>query len=126
MPEPTTPRDSRPASTGLWVVLTACVSYLLLGGLKAPPDSAEPGPKDEADGQAALLAASAAAEPLRPLNDYFAVTAAQGNPFSDGKVPRHTWQYLIVTVPDPIDSQFGFGFDQTLDATMRALETEGW
>jgi len=41
-------------------------------------------------------------------------------------VESYKRKYLIVTVPDPVDSQFGFAFDYLMDSTQRALEVQGW
>jgi hypothetical protein len=112
-----------------WVFLTACLGYFALGGMKTPSDKSETGRTKE-DGRTIAEVATPAKNPLQPLDDYFAVTTAASHPFTTNDVherpPPHTWDYLIVTVPDPIDSQFGFAFDQVLDATQRALEVEGW
>ncbi len=35
-------------------------------------------------------------------------------------------QFLIATVPDPIDSRFGYRFDSVLDSVQMAVESRGW
>jgi hypothetical protein len=35
-------------------------------------------------------------------------------------------EFLIVTLPDPIDSRVGYVFDTTLDAVQMAVEARGW
>ncbi len=35
-------------------------------------------------------------------------------------------EFLIVTVPEPVDSRFGYRFDAILDAVQMAIESQGW
>jgi len=37
-----------------------------------------------------------------------------------------SFRFLIVTLPDPVESHFPYVFDQTLEAVQRALESEGY
>jgi hypothetical protein len=43
--------------------------------------------------------------------------------FTKGRIDA---QFLIATVPDPIDSRFGYRFDSVLDAVQMAVESRGW
>ena len=66
-------------------------------------------------------------EPLRPLRDFFAVQkgrpeAALDLPTIAGGLHGYEVEFLIATVPDPIDSPFGFAFDSVVDAIQRGVE----
>src|SRR5262249_45833947 len=51
------------------------------------------------------------------LGQVLAADAAQG---------RVVAEFFIATVPDPVDSRFGYRFDSVLDALQMAVETHGW
>ncbi len=73
---------------------------------------------------------------LKPIYDFYATDDGQGS--EPGKAieqaieeaknnlraRRHNYQveFLIATVPDPIDTPYGYAFDQAVDAIQRAVE----
>lgn len=63
-------------------------------------------------------------EPLKPIFDFYNTHDSRWNPEKDLKEGMHAYktEFMIVTVPDPIDSPFGYAFDQVVDAVQRAVE----
>jgi hypothetical protein len=60
---------------------------------------------------------------LRPIEQFHAASDGQWRPEDLGReVHGYKTEFLIATVPDPIDSPFGFAFDQTVDAIQRAVQ----
>jgi hypothetical protein len=72
-------------------------------------------------------------EPYLEFRDYHGASDAPG-PHQDrdlGRLlaldlARVAPEFLIVTVPEPIDSRFGYRFDAILDAVQLAIESQGW
>src|SRR5689334_8641626 len=72
---------------------------------------------------------TASHDPLTPLRSYRDIdpsdrqtepwlSAHDGSPLD--------MEFLIATVPDPLDSRFGYNFDSTLDAIQMAIESQGY
>ena len=60
---------------------------------------------------------------LKPLEEFHAATAGQWHPDDLGReVHGYATEFLIATVPDPIDSPFGYAFDQAVDAIQRGVQ----
>ena len=77
---------------------------------------------------AAPPAFALAQEPLQPVIDYFRVLRADQNRLGEldhsaiRRDEKSTVQFLIATLPDPIDSRFGHRFDLALDSIQSAIE----
>jgi len=63
-------------------------------------------------------------DPLKPIYDFYATHDGHWNPQQDLKQNLHNYkvEFLIATVPDPIDTPYGHSFDQVVDAIQRAVE----
>ncbi len=62
--------------------------------------------------------------PLKPVYDFYATHDGRWDPEDDLRRNLHNFQveFLIATVPDPIDTPYGYAFDQVVDAIQRAVE----
>ncbi len=66
-------------------------------------------------------------DPLSPLKQFRAIRPKGGatSPFDDApELLDERLEFLIVTVPDPIDSRFGYRFDSLVDAVQMAVEAQ--
>ena len=60
---------------------------------------------------------------LKPIEEFHAASDGQWGPEDLGRdVHGYQTEFLIATVPDPLDSPFGFAFDQTVDAIQRGVQ----
>jgi hypothetical protein len=61
---------------------------------------------------------------LRAFRDYFATGDVEKDLVAELKTlsDKHALDFLILTVPDPVDSRFGFVFDELMAVLQRALE----
>ena len=60
---------------------------------------------------------------LKPVEEFHAASEGQWGPEDLGReVHGYRTEFLIATVPDPIDSPFGYAFDQAVDAIQRAVQ----
>ncbi|HEY7424537.1 MAG TPA: hypothetical protein VH682_09940 [Gemmataceae bacterium] len=124
--------ESRQSSNLLWVVLAGILGVFALGGPKSSTETSKSTiGKESKEGREEGSQPIVNGEgPLDPRDDFFALDRRRRQPFTDNKdserLDGYKWEYLIVTVPDPVDSQFGFAFDQLMDSTQRALETQGY
>src|SRR5262245_25222263 len=57
-------------------------------------------------------------DPLKPVYDFYATHDGAWNPEEDLRRHLHNYtvEFLIATVPDPIDTPYGHSFDQVVDA----------
>ncbi|MBA4066969.1 MAG: hypothetical protein C0501_25325 [Isosphaera sp.] len=122
-PERTDP--ARPNSLP-WILLSGVVGLYAVG-TPAPP-AAPPAPKAELKPAAKEPAPEkhvpVPVEPLlKPLQDFHATTDGAWSP-DDLPKDAHGYrtEFLVATVPDPIDSPFGYAFDQAVDAIQRAVQ----
>ncbi len=113
--------------SGLWIVLVAA-----LGVYYVPSKSGSPGTvADKAGSKPAMGeekpggdSSSWELDPLRPLWEFWRTGAeSQNRP----QLPvGYDLEYIVATVPDPIDSAFAYRFDDMIDAMQRAVETQGY
>lgn len=52
-------------------------------------------------------------------------TESQGQ-FDVGRLPAVNFEFLVATVPDPVDSKFALEFDTTVEAIQRAFQARGY
>lgn len=115
--------DSGKTQTLPWLVLSGILGMFAVG---TPLPT---GPKDAAKppGKADAAAETRARVPLNPLLKPIEEFHASRD---DGWLPAdlardvhgyHT-EFLIATVPDPIDSPYGYAFDQVVDAIQRGVQ----
>jgi hypothetical protein len=130
-------RDTLPASPSL---LAAAAFIVVVAGLVVGPGTGGPGNLRDTDADVGAAAGAPASEGRGPA------TASRNDPGrafqefwefakdADGKelaaeLRDHTEiepEFLIATVPDPIDSRFGYRFDSVVDDIQMAIESQGW
>jgi hypothetical protein len=81
------------------------------GGWVASPAST-PGPKKETDF-------------LGPWREFWNLADNQ-DPVANERASGHRTDFLVATVPDPIDSHVGHRFDSAIDSIQRALEAKAY
>ncbi len=60
---------------------------------------------------------------LKPIEEFHSAHDGQWSPHHLGKeVHGYQTEFIIATVPDPLDSPFGYAFDQAVDAIQRAVQ----
>ena len=116
------PKESAPLP---WLLLTGLLGVFAVG---VPQSGNAPAPvakKDEKkDGTDAVGLAMAADDPLKPVFDFHKSHDVTLDPEEEIRRNIHGYktEFLIATVPDPIDSGYGYAFDQVVDAIQRAVE----
>jgi hypothetical protein len=125
MPE----KEPKSSSNIVWVVLAGFLGLFALGNQKPSGESsaspADAGSKEEKSAARRLV--DYGGGPLEPLDSFFSTRKERKHPFTNRdqeQLSQFEREYLILTIPDPVDSQFGFLFDQLMDATERALESQ--
>jgi hypothetical protein len=115
------PKKSQPLP---WILLTG-----LLGVFAVVPQTGSnttPAKKDEKKEADAAIIRVAADDPLIPVFDFHKSSRDHGTlqPADEIRNNIHGYktEFLIATVPDPIDSPHGHAFDQVVDAVQRAVE----
>lgn len=122
-PEKTDATKSKPLP---WVVLSGLLGLYAVGATPAPPPS-PPAPKDAPSAAAKHepeRPAKATDNPLlKPVEEFFATHDGRWSPDDLAKeVHGYHTEFLIATVPDPLDSPFGYSFDQVVDAVQRGVQ----
>jgi hypothetical protein len=122
------PKKSAPLP---WLLLTGLLGVFAVGVPQATGPSGAPAKKEEKkDGDSAVVQ-PAAVDPneppsLAPVFDFHKVARDHGNlkPLDQlgQQVHGYRTEFLIATVPDPVDSGYGHSFDQVVDAIQRAVE----
>jgi hypothetical protein len=129
MPEKTSSAASSITGLGLVAVVVAVLLGVAPGrkeGEKKPePEPAAPAPGKPADAPAAqtyleFLADRRLIKPIVVAGDPKQPPAARPSPEAAPGV-----RFLILTLPDPIDSQLGYWYDQSVDALTRAMSDLG-
>jgi hypothetical protein len=115
-----------------WLILTGLLGVFAVGVPQASSPSATTAKKEEkkeADAlapQTASLDDSEKRPSLVPIFDFHKTTTDHGllKPLDQIQQQVHGYQteFLIATVPDPVDSPYGHAFDQVVDAIQRAVE----
>ena len=116
-----------------WVLLTGFLGVFAVG----TPSTHPPG-NPAADGKAADAKTTASApptpDPLRAISDFHQTVEEKKkdeekkeDPMSEGmrnllaSTHGYKTEFLIATVPDPIDSPYGYAFDQVVEAIQRTI-----
>jgi hypothetical protein len=124
--------DSEPKKTTPlpWVLLTGILGIFAVGVPQATnAPSAKKEEKKDADVALAIPNGKDTDSPpsLGPVFDFHKVSS-YGNlkPLDQLKQNIHGYEteFLIATVPDPVDSPYGHAFDQVVDAVQRAVENK--
>ncbi len=105
-----------------WVVLTGFLGLFAVG----TPVALNYSQKKDADKKEAENTPfrMSGKDPLKPVYDFYATHDGAWNPEEDLRRQLHNYavEFLIATVPDPIDTPYGHTFDQVVDAVQRAVE----
>lgn len=117
--------SDKPKSAPLpWLLLTGLLGVFAVGVPQTGGPAGTPAKKEEQKDADAPPARVAIDNPLGPVVDFHRSHDRTLDP--DDELRRHTHGYttefLIATVPDPIDSPYGHAFDQVVDAIERAVE----
>jgi hypothetical protein len=110
-----------------WLLLTGLLGVFAVGVPQSGTPTATPAKKDEKKESDPPLVSLATDHPpsLVPVLD-FHKTHGFGtlNPIDEIRRELHGYktEFLIATVPDPIDSPYGHTFDQVVDAIQRGVE----
>lgn len=101
-----------------WLMLTGLLGVFAVGN----PISSTKKPEEKREAEPASHVA--ADDPLKPVFDFHKTHDHTLGPVDELKRNIHGYQteFLIATVPDPIDSPYGHAFDQAVDAIQRAVE----
>src|SRR5262249_16730509 len=60
---------------------------------------------------------------LKPIEQFHSAQDGQWSPDDLGKeIHGYPTEFIIATVPDPLDSPFGYAFDQVVDAIQRGVQ----
>src|SRR6516225_6630754 len=123
MPE----KESPTSSNIVWIILAGILGLFALGGQKPSGDGGAPRADAESKAERNTLRnpGEIGGGPLEPLDSFFSSRKEQKLPFTardHEQLRLFPREYLILTVPDPVDSQFGYLFDEFIDVTERALE----
>ena len=122
-----------------WVLLTGVLGIFAIGApVVHNATKSKDAEKKEAAAAPAPAVRTADKQPfLKPIHDFFATRenetgetrekdfeAAIAETLDDLRKARHNFhvEFLIATVPDPIDTPYGYAFDQAVDAIQRAVE----
>jgi hypothetical protein len=109
-----------------WLLLTGLLGVFAVGVPQAGTPTAPAAKKEEK--KDAPEPPPVAISPQNPLLPVFAFHKSHGfgtlDPIDEIRRDLHGYktEYLIATVPDPIDSGYGHSFDQVVDAIQRAVE----
>jgi hypothetical protein len=124
MAEPEAPRTFTP----LWITVAALLGVVAVGGrhLAESPQLEKKSAKEAANADRSSLEET----PLRPLQE-FLMTEEGNAPNSASEIyqrlsKKYDVDFLIVTMPDPVDSRFGFSFDRMMAVTQRAMAECGY
>jgi hypothetical protein len=117
--------DQKKSAPLPWLLLTGLLGVFAVG---VPQTGTSPTPATKAEAKKepeALPPRVAADDPLKPVFDFHKSHDQRTLTPEDeirGKIHGYETEFLIATVPDPIDSPFGYAFDQIVDAVQRAIE----
>ncbi len=70
--------------------------------------------------------------PLKPFTEYYDIGELSAGEDVGNRIAEASWrhnldiEFLLATVPDPIDSRFGYQFDGMVDTIEEALGAQGW
>ncbi|HEU5117956.1 MAG TPA: hypothetical protein VFT74_15120, partial [Isosphaeraceae bacterium] len=113
------------------VVLVVMIASLAggVGGSSRSPSSVPTATTDSVDTSSARTSAGrpiGVNDPLRPVAEFWSLQDPAAKADLDRRLAASDIQFLIATVPDPIDSRFGYRFDSILDDIQMAIESQGW
>ena len=106
-----------------WIVITGFLGLFAVGTPVALNNLPSKKEGEKKEGEAAPFRMSGK-DPLKPVYDFYATHDGAWNPEEDLRRHLHNYsiEFLIATVPDPIDTPYGYAFDQVVDAVQRGVE----
>jgi len=108
-----------------WVILSGVLGLFAVGAPKTTTNPAEPKAAEKKETSADTPTPRfSGRNPLKPVYDFYATQDAGLSPEEGLRQRLHGYEaeFLIATVPDPIDSPFGSAFDHVVEAIQRAVE----
>lgn len=108
-----------------WLLLTGLLGIFAVGVPQSgtTPSAAKKDEKKDGDSSVVHVAAD---NPLIPVFDFHKTANDHGTLDPADEIRRNIHGYrtecMIATVPDPIDSPYGYTFDQVVDGIQRAIE----
>jgi hypothetical protein len=117
--------DQKKSTPLPWLLLTGILGVFAVAPQTGTITTAPPAKKEEKKDTEPLPAFVSPQDPLFPV---FAFHKSHGfgtlKPIDELREGLHGYktEFLIATVPDPIDSAYGYAFDQVVDAIQRAVE----
>lgn len=108
-----------------WLLLTGLLGVFAVGVPQTGSNTPTSAAKKEEKKDDAITSRVAYDDPLKPVFDFHKSHDHRTlTPAEEIRRNIHGYQteFLIATVPDPIDSPYGHAFDQTVDAIQRAIE----
>ena len=125
MPE----QNSSRTFPALWVVLASLLSAFFIGTHRSSDDTSHSGAatdKVAAAGKDNGEPPSAAAR--GPLHDFFSTVSAPETEarWDATEVKDYEIQSFVMTVPDPVDSRFGYAYDELVAVLQRAMAEDSY
>jgi hypothetical protein len=117
--------EKKPSAPLPWLLLTGLLGVFAVNAPTAPTSTSNTAvaKKDEKKDEPPLQIAFD--DPLKPVFDFHKThdnrTMTPEEELRD-HIHGYNTEFLIATVPDPIDSPYGYAFDQVVDAIQRAVE----
>lgn len=119
--------DSNRTQSLPWVILSGVIGLYAVGNTTAPVSGTKDAPKS------AIAKAEDPAGPgvkpqetdtlLKPFEQFYGTHDGRWKPENlTHEVHGYTVEFVIATVPDPIDTPFGYAFDQVVDAIQRGVQ----
>ncbi|MCE9534212.1 MAG: hypothetical protein K8T89_24295, partial [Planctomycetes bacterium] len=106
-----------------WVIISGLLGVFAIGTPVANSPSTSKVAEEKKAGEPVPFRFSGK-DPLKPVYDFYATHDGRWDPEEDLRRNLHNYQveFLIVTVPDPVDTPYGYAFDQVVDSVQRAIE----
>jgi hypothetical protein len=131
--------NSKPATPLPWVILSGVLGVFAVGAPIANNPAAPKSDDKNAPAAATAVAPISRSNPLKAVSDFYhtqpddadadEATAKKEEKenqeplnFLQSRLHNYPVEFLIATVPDPIDTPYGFAFDQVVDAIQRSVE----
>ncbi|MBY0513847.1 MAG: hypothetical protein K2P78_08030, partial [Gemmataceae bacterium] len=111
-----------------WVILSGLLGLYAVGNTAAPTSAPKDAPKAAAKAEdPAAPPPAARPQPtdalLKPFEEFYATSDGRWKPDDlTREVHGYEVEFVIATVPDPLDSPFGYAFDQVVDAVQRGVQ----
>jgi hypothetical protein len=114
-----------------WIVLLALLGVYYVpsrttSAAKLPEAALQNKPTDRGQESSSKGSTISTADPEKPLLDFLSIGSNHDRDLPHPDLLGYQLEFLIATVPDPIDTAFAYRFDSVVDATQQALQTQGY